>query len=361
MSEKKISFGIIGGGWRARHFLRIAREMLQRFEAACMFLRDAEKGDVIEDQWGIKTYQDLDKMLDSHELLFVVVCIKGAGSAEPFIKSLVEHDMPILMETPAGHNLEELIEFNALVEQDAKIQVAEQYQFHPLLAAQIAIAESGRLGNIFEAQVSVAHGFHGISLIRKMLGVKFENATINARKFVWPTFSGPGRKGPPTEEVIVNTSQIIAQFDFGNKLGIFDFDDAQYSHWIRGVHVLIRGEKGEICDSMVRYMEDYRTPIEAMLKRCDAGQGGSIFEGFGHKGILMGNEWIYKNSFGPVKLSDDELAIATCMAKMGDYAAGGPSFYSYAEAAQDSYLSQKMIEATNSSEVVTTEKQPWTT
>jgi hypothetical protein len=34
--------------------------------------------------------------------------------------------------------------------------------------------------------------------------------------------------------------------------------------------------------------------------------------------MLAGEEWIYKNPFIPGRLTDDEIAIATCLKKMGN-------------------------------------------
>ena len=55
------------------------------------------------------------------------------------------------------------------------MQVAEQYAFQPLHAARLAFIRAGKLGEISQVQVSVAHGYHGISLIRKFLGIGYEN------------------------------------------------------------------------------------------------------------------------------------------------------------------------------------------
>ena len=59
-----------------------------------------------------------------------------------------------------------------------RIQVAEQYRFQPLHAARLAIVADGRLGTISQVQASVAHGYHGIDLIRRFLGVATEPVTI---------------------------------------------------------------------------------------------------------------------------------------------------------------------------------------
>ncbi len=90
----------------------------------------------------------------------------------------------------------------------------------------------------------------------------------------------------------------------------------------------------------------------------NAREDGNL-EGYYHKGILAGNEWVYKNPFASARLSDDEIGVATCLSKMDDYVAGGPDFYSLAEASQDHYLSLMIERALASSETVTATAQPW--
>ena len=92
--------------------------------------------------------------------------------------------------------------------------------------------------------------------------------------------------------------------------------------------------------------------------RQDTGQNGNL-EGYYHRGILAGSEWLYTNPWMPARLSDDEIAIATCLDKMAQYVAGGPSFYSLAEAAQDHYLSLLMQQALETSQVVHSTQQVW--
>jgi predicted dehydrogenase len=240
----------------------------------------------------------------------------------------------------------------------AKIQVAEQYAFQPLHAARIAIARSGKLGQVTQAQVSAAHGYHGVSLLRKLLGITFENASIRACRFASPLVAGPDRKGPPEEERQVTSSQTIAWLDWGDRLGVFDFTGDQYFSWIRSPRVLVRGDRGEINNTQVRYLKDFRTPITFDLLRQDAGEDGNL-EGYYHKGILAGAEWAYQNPFAPGRLTDDEIAVATCLEKMAAYVAGGPAFYSLAEASQDHYLALLIDKAAASGETIRTDTRPW--
>lgn len=350
-------FGIVGGSWRAEFYLRVARELSDRFRVGGMMVRDDRKGQVLEKAWHLETYRTVDELLLVPGLQFVVISVPWPVTPV-MIRELARRGMPALAETPPAPNLEELIGLQDLIEAGARVQVAEQYQFQPLHAARLHVARSGRLGTVTQAQVSAAHGYHGVSLIRGLLGVSFESATIRAFAFVSPIIAGPGRGGPPTEEKIASSRQVIAYLDFGGRLGVFDFTGDQYFSWIRSPRVLVRGEKGEINNREVRYLEDFATPVELELKRVDAGQDGNL-EGYYHKGILAGAEWVYRNPFVPARLTDDEIAVATCLDRMAAYAAGGPSFCSLADAAQDHYLGLMIDRAVQTGEMVIADRQPW--
>jgi len=355
--KAKIVFGIIGSGWRAEFYLRIAKELPKRFCVSGLVTRSEIKTEKITKKWGIKTFRTIDELLNSSSLDFVVVCVPWKV-APIIIKELVEKKIPVLSETPPAPDLKTLIEINKLTNQGGKIQVAEQYHLQPLHAARIAIANSGKLGEISQVQLSVCHGYHGISLIRRLLGIKFENATISAYKIVSPLIAGPGRDGEANEEKTLESSQVIASLDFGGKVGIYDFTGDQYFSLIRTQRLLVRGNKGEITDKVVRYLKDFKTPVEFGLKRQNAGEDGNL-EGFYLKGILAGEEWVYENPLIPGRLTDDEIAIATCLTSMYQYTKDGIDFYSLAEASQDHYLSLMIDKAVSTGEKVKTESQPW--
>ncbi len=354
-----IRFGIVGGGWRTLFYLRVAHELPARFQVEGMVVRDVAKGQALEAKWGVKTYRTLDELLHASSPRFMVVSVPWATSPQ-VLRMLAEHALPALAETPPAPDLAGLVALYELAQGGARIQVAEQYHMQPLHAARLAIVQSGRLGSVTQAQISAAHGYHGVSLIRKMLGITYENVTIRARKFVSPIVNSPDRSGPPEWEQTVQSQQVIAQLDFGDKLGIYDFTGDQYFSWIRSLRLLVRGERGEINNTTVRYLADFLTPITLELRRQNAGEDGNL-EGYYHKGILAGDQWIYTNPFVPARLTDDEIAVATCLVRMDHYVAGGPDFYSLAEASQDHYISLLIEQALTSSEVVSTTTQPWAT
>jgi hypothetical protein len=355
--QRPITFGIIGAGWRAEFFFRIARELPQRFRISGVVSRDENRRNRVHQNWGLKTYETIDSLLDAADFDFIVVSVPRIA-APAILQKLSRHQVPALTETPPAADLNGLTELYEQSNGGKWIQVAEQYAFQPLHAARLNIACSGLLGTISQAQISIAHGYHGVSLMRKFLGIQFEEGTVSARKFESPIIEGPGRGGPPGAEKTIFSRQIIAQIDFDGKLGIFDFTGDQYFSWIRSARLLVRGEKGEINNREVRFLKNFATPVEVELHRVNAGEDGNL-EGYYLKGIFAGQDSVYQNPFIPARLTDDEIAVATCLDKMAVFAQGGPSFYSLSEASQDHYLGLLMDSAVQSEEKVTAKKQVW--
>lgn len=354
---RSIRFGLVGGGWRAEFFTRVAAALPERLQLAGVLQRDAAKAAAFALKWNTVVCHTLDAMADL-EPDFVVVSV-SAAAYPGFARELHRLNLPVLCETPAGLDLPAMLEIWELVEAGLRLHVAEQYLFQPLHAARLALIAQRKLGRVSSARVSTAHGYHGVSLMRKFMGVGFEDATIRARQFVAPLCEGPGRAGPPSEEELVQSTQLLGEFDFGDRLGLFDFTDMQYWSYVRSHHVVIRGERGEIADSDVRYLEDFRTPVVQELKRVDRGQFGDL-DGYYHQGILAGDDYAFRNPYPYARLMDDEIAIATVLEKMGACARGeGAGPYPFAEAAQDQYLSLSMSEAAATGAAVRTTRQPW--
>lgn len=348
-------FAVVGGGWRAAFYLRVAAALPERFEVSGLFTRDVTRGAAIASEFAVATPSRLDDLL-SADPDFVVVATPWPVTPD-LLRELVDRRLPALSETPPAPDLDGLRALAPLAT-SGRIQVAEQYQYQPLHAARLAVARSGRLGRISQARVSAAHGYHGVDLIRRFLDLDREPLTITAQRFVSPLVAGPDRAGPPTDEHIVESEQVVAFLDAGDRLGVHDFTPDQYFSWIRATRVLLRGERGELDDRTVRSLVDHQTPVVGQLTRHDAGQDGNL-EGFHHTGITLGDEWLYRNPFVPARLSDDEIAVATCLARMGEWLEGGPEVCSLADAAQDHYLGLCIDEAARTGQPVTTTGHVW--
>ncbi|KNC20123.1 oxidoreductase [Arthrobacter sp. RIT-PI-e] len=356
-SNDRIRFAIIGTGWRSLFFQRIARALPERFEVCGVVARSEESARRIDAAWDVPVFRSLPDLLGSVTPEFVVVSVTKTVAPD-VIEEAVSLGVPVLAETPPAPDLEGLLRLLRLVEEGAVIQVAEQYHLSPLLNAQLAIAASGRLGTVSQALVAQCHDYHGVSILRRALGVGFESPVITADTFDHPLVKGPSRAGEPQEEITVTTRQITARLDFGDRLGVYEFASDQYFSWIRANRLLIRGERGEVKDTEVRYLQDFRTPMFHEIRRVSAGEGGNL-EGQFLRGLVAGDAWVYRNEFLPGRLNDDELAIAMCLRRMSEHVAGGPEFYGLAEAAQDTYLGLLIHEAAETGGTIRAERQPW--
>lgn len=353
-----IRFGVVGTGWRSKFFLRVADARPDLFDCIGVVTRDVEKASEWVKPYHVPLFHSLDDML-AKQPLYVIVSVPWDVNPK-HITDLVGKNVPVLSETPPARTIEEMEALCRLVQDGAKIAVAEQYHLQPHHDVRIQFATSGKLGQISQAQVSVAHGYHGISLMRRFLGIMYKDATITAKKFVSPIVNGLQRTGLPEQEEIVDSTQIIAHFDFGDQLGVFDFTSDQYRSYIRKQRIMVRGERGEIINGTVRYLQDHRTPIELDFVRRNAGERGNL-EGYYFKGIQLGAEWVYQNPLAPAALNDEDIAIGQCMLKMAEYCNEADPFYSLAEACQDRYLDIMMTQALESGQPVTTRRQLWST
>jgi predicted dehydrogenase len=352
-----LSFGIIGSGWRAEFFLRIARDLPEQFPLAGVVARNPDKRAELDRRWAAPTFSTLDELLAEKRPDFVVTSVSATANLE-WMELLSERGVPVLSETPIGRDLKELRRVVDLERAGARIQVAEQYIFQPLHAARLALIESGRLGTIHEADVSIAHGYHGVSLLRHFLRTGLRLPKINARRFTSRIVAGPHRARLPTEKKIVESVRTIAQLDYGDRLGIFDFTGDQYHSWIRSPRLMVRGEEGEINQTTVRLLKRFDSPFQFDLVRRDTGHAGNL-EGYSHRSISGGGEVLYENPYPSMRWNDDEIAVATSLSRMVTYLTTGEPTYSAAEACHDCYLDQLIAEAATSGQEVVGETQPW--
>ena len=354
---RPIEFAIVGGGWRTRFFLRVAAALPSRFRVRGVAARNPTRRAALREAWGVEVFATLDEMLARVSPEFVVTAVSWPANP-PLLRALAERGIPALSETPPAPDLDGLIEVNRLTESGARIQVAEQYWLVPHHAARLAVAAGGAIGSPTQAQVSAAHGYHGISLIRRFLGLRCEAPRITATRFTSPMVGWPDIDGRLEQERIEHPAQDIAWLDFGDHLGVLDFTEPQYYSAIRNERVLVRGERGEIINDAVHYLKDFRTPVRLSLDRRISGLedkvGGSFFQG-----IQLGADWLFVNPFAPAPLHVHEIAVASCLVGMDEYVRTGKEFYPLWEASQDHYLSLLCAEAAQRGEPVEATRQPW--
>lgn len=155
---------------------------------------------------------------------------------------------------------------------------------------------------------------------------------------------GPGRGGPPVEAGLELSTRTVATLTFGEQVGMYGWSDDQYFSWIRSLRFQVRGTRGELVDHDVWYLLDDGTPVQQTLRRWDTGLEGNL-EDAGHRGYLLGEEWMYENPFAATRLTDDEIAIATVLQRMGTHATTGSPVYSLEQAVTDTKISLAITSA----------------
>ncbi|GAB2021017.1 hypothetical protein RyT2_00900 [Pseudolactococcus yaeyamensis] len=351
---------IIGGGWRSEFYLRLAQKMPERYKIiAVVTINPEQQAQYAKAPWHLTCVASLAEGLKLGTPDFVVICVPPTAATQVSV-DVMKLGLPVLSETPAGSSLEDLQYLSENMPTNAKYQVAEQYYLRPDMALRLSCLAQGKIGTPQLALVSLTNNYHAISLMRKFLNVSGHETTVKAQRFQVTGQPGFERGGLADSETFNVYQQTLATFDFGQgKTGIYNFEDDQHRSFIRSQHIQIKGHRGELNDQELRYLKDFQTPMISQFKRINKGEYENM-EGLGFKGLILDGEWIYQNPYPEVVLSDDEIALASCLDRMAEYCKGGQSAYSFAQAAQDFYLTLLIESAIVTGKAVRTETQPWT-
>lgn len=356
----KIKIGFIGAGWRAHGYMRVIREPSDQMEVSGVFVRRSGRAAEMELEYPGKIYMDLEAFMNAgHDFVFVLVPREYALS---YLEKLAQKKIPVLVETPPANGVEELKLCYELKEKyDAKIQVAEQYFLQPYHCAVLKLIEEGRFGEISNMEIAMIHDYHGLSIMRKALGITYEPCTVTAKGYKFPVLGHCDRGGLHVGGTgMVNDNRKRAEYVFDNgKVGFFDFADEQYFNYFRTRHIRIQGTKGEICDLDTTWMGEDGWPVQGKILRDTLGEYSNL-EGCKLRGLNLNGERIYENPFkGDVRLNDDEIAMAGLLVGMKNYVDTGVEIYPLEEGLQDTYLYLMMDESIATGKPVRVEKQQW--
>lgn len=352
--RRVIRFGLVGTGWRARFFARVARLIPERFELAGVVTRSAP---AVGSVWGVPAYRRVEELVAGPALDYVVACVPRTVVVS-VTSRLVELGQAVLVETPPASDQAGLEAVTALAADGGRVQVAENYPWQPLHAARLAMTDAGLIGPVHQAVLSVAHDYHAFALMRRYLRVAGAPATISATTTTTPVQVGAARTGPRAEPGTTTTERTHALVDFGDRVGVYDFAGTQYWSYVHRHHVLLRGRDGEIADEQITRVSGSEDTLSDTFTRQATGTEGNM-AGTHLRGIAAAGQWWWRNPFPGARLFDDEVAVATLMELMARYASGGPAFYGAADAAQDTYLTFALRRSAATGEPVRTTRQPW--
>jgi predicted dehydrogenase len=330
-----VRFGVVGSGWRTQFFLRLARSAPAHLTVTGVVTRTAERGPRSRRSGTYRHFRTLPDLAAATKSDFVVASVPWPVTPE-VTTDAVNLGLQVLAETPPAPDAAGLRELWEAVGASGRVQVAEQYLLIPGHAARLAVLRQGIIGDVTSVQVSSTHLYHATSMIRHMLGVGFEPATVVARAFRAPLadpLSTAGWTGSDEPEELETT---IAMLDFGGgRSALYDFTDNQWWNPLRARRIVIRGSHGEIVDDTVVRLADPTTPVTSTLTRRQLGIDLNL-EGVELAHISFDGRMVYRNPFPGARFSDDDLGVATILRDTGRWARGeGPEPYPLAEGCQD--------------------------
>jgi predicted dehydrogenase len=360
MAETLARYGIVGRGWRARFFLRLAAAMPDRFAVTGVVTRTAAAGAEVEAEFGVATCRLPGELLRRERPDFVITSVPWDVNPG-LVEALVDAGVPVLSETPPAPDLDRMRALWSRVGASGLVQVAEQYLLMPDHAARLAVVRSGAIGVPTSAQVSSTHGYHAVSIMRGMLDAGLGDATVDARAFVAPLADPLTPDGWRGDDSPRDATTTIATIDFGGRMGLYDFTDNQWWNPLRTDRLVVRGSRGELVDDHVTRLVDPATPVRSSLVRRQTGQGFNL-EGFDLDHVSFDGAVVYRNPFAGARLSDEEVAIATLLSRMAAWTRdAGPAPYPLSDACQDHLIALAVAESVRSGGAVTTPREAWAT
>ena len=348
----KLSYLIVGSGYRARFYARIAKTYPALFSA--MFLcRSKEKAALMLRETGVPAVWSPEEA-EAFQPDFVVIAVNKTSITDVCIE-WVNRGYPVLMETPAGMTREQLLQLWDLRQGGARIAVAEQYHRYPDMIAGLRAIAEGRIGTPGSIYLSMAHDYHGMSLIRRMLMTEGESYSLRGERRMHPVTETDSRTGPiPGNPVREKSRDVVwVSFDSG-KNALYDFSGVQYHSFIRSRHVVVRGDRGEWCDTILYCLDEEGRPVREELAPVIPDRYREL-----DTALLRDARRVPKRALSMDNLQD-EFAMATMLYDMKEFLETGKEIYPFSEALEDAYFRILMEEALAEPwKEIRAEKMPW--
>jgi len=350
-SVRNIKFAVVGTGWRAEFFTRLA-SAIPGVECVGSIVRTTRDSK-------LPIYLSLDECILKAKPDFLVASVPREVTPS-IIRMAVAAGLPIMAETPPAADLDSLRSLWRDVGQSGLVQIAEQYLRLPSHAARLAVVKSGAIGEPTQVQVSSTHDYHAISLMRGYLGAGIGPVCVNASAFSAPLQNPSSRSSWNVDTQAVLTQSRIATIQFDSTLsGLYDFTDNQWHNQLRFRRIIVRGSGGEINDDQVIKWIQPDNFVTAPIVRRQTGYDLDL-DGYRTDHLSFNSEVIYKNPFNGQSWSDEEIAIATMIQEMADWVAHrAPAPYPLADGIHDHRVSLAIQESLDKSCTITTEKEAW--
>ena len=353
------TIAIIGAGWRADFYIRIAQLLPERFEIVGVVARKEDVRSALAQEYGVKTFSSISQLLSYKKPDYAVSSVSW-DSNPSVVEELVKAGVYVLCETPPAPTVEALQKLWDAVGSSGMVQVAEQYLNLPGHSSRLSIVRSGVIGEATSVELSSTHGYHAVSIMRGFLQSGFEPTTITTQQFAAPLVDPLIRDGWNSDMSPKLAKTTISLIDFGSgKSGIYNFVDNQWHNQLRHRRIVVRGSKGEIVDDAVIRLIDGPAITTSRIERYQLGYDLNL-DGFDTEHLSFDGTVVFKNPFTGLRFMDEEIAIAQLMVQMADWINGNAKPpYPLSEGCQDQLISLAMEQANTSGTRVKVGKQNW--
>jgi predicted dehydrogenase len=358
---RPVRFGIVGRGWRADFYLRLTRQLPEHFACTGIVTRTAEARAALEREWGVPAFGDVPSLVAGTSPEVVVTSVAPSANAS-VLRSVVEQDVAVLAETPPGTDVEELRRLWAGVGTAELVQVAEQHPFLPAVVALRELVKRGVLGQPCAAQVSWTHGYHAMALLRCLLGMAASRSTVHASGAA-PIIEGPDRAGRPAAPALLQppaTRRALLEAAAGSA--------CLRLHRRPVVPPAASPPRRLAARQPRRGGRDLRPLVRARTacphaarSSADSSASTATWMGADLDTLSWAGQLLYRNPYRGARMSDEELAVATCLDRRRAAWRRGeaPAPYPLADACQDQLLALAVDAAVETGTVQRTSVEPW--
>ena len=345
------SFAIVGTGWRAEYFWRLAAGL---DGLSCVGVVSRSQKDL-----PVPVYLSLDECIAATKPDFVVTAVPWSVTPS-LVVELVQRDVPVLAETPPAPDLDGLRSLWHKVGAANRVQIAEQYTRMPMHAARLALVRSGVIGEPTRVDVSSTLQYHAVSLIRTLLGIGLGPAEIRAVRTTAPLADPLSRTGWADEAEVKQATTTIGTIKFdGGGFGLYDFTDNQWHNQLLMRRLLVRGTTGELRDHDVVRLAGDRTIVRSGIVRRQTGYDLDL-DGFDTDHVTFGSDVLFRNPYQGKRWNDEEIAIATLLEDTAAWVSGaGPEPYPLADGIHDHRIALAIDQAAGTDTTVQVTAEPW--
>lgn len=347
-----LKYVIVGSGYRAEYFGRIAGTYPDLFTAAYL-CRSDEKAALMRAHTGREAFTSADALPFRPD--FAVIAVDRPHVAD-VAETWLGRGIPVVTETPVGDTLPKLSALWTHAGRGGKIVCCEQYHRYPILAAGLDAVRRGMIGSPSSVYISFLHDYHAASMIRRCLNIKpGEPFVMHGIRQINPVVESDSRYGAILDGRMQDTARDIVHISFASgREAIYDFAPVQYRSFIRSRHLTVRADRGEWSDTQLLYLNAENHPVRVSLTpeipdryRCLDTQA------------LRDRRRNWCAELAPDTVQD-EFAIATILLDMEAFLSGGPSPYPLADALEDAYFWLCINRAVASPwQEIRSEKMPW--